>query len=385
MRLNQSISIALVIGSLATILLYEMEVLDILNSLKEGIFGSNTIQLVLAFYTITFLQRMLEKRNHLILAEESLTNLFNSRRINAMLAPFVIGLLPSPGAVLIAAPIVRNAAGEALDTDEKTFVTSFFRHIPEAFLPTFPPVLLAINLSGIEITPFLLAMLPLMLVLFYLGYIFYVRKIPKTESKLKNVNRLVEVKDLVKSLWSIFLTIAIILLFGVPVYISAILVILLSIFINQFRFSEIKPMFKTAFETKLMVTTVVIMIFKELLVHAGVIEELPNYFSQLPISPYIIYGLIFFFGTILIGSQGMVAVALPLAFATLPNAGLPLLVFLMGTAYIAMQVSPTHICLPIVVEEFNTTFSALVQKTIPILLSFLAILCAYSYLLNLIF
>jgi|SRR5690625_2691982 len=144
-------------------------------------------------------------------------------------------------------------------------------------------------------------------------------------------------------------------------------------------------MFKTAFESKLIITTILIMIFKELLVHAGVIEELPNYFSQLPISPYIVYGLIFFFGTILIGSQGMVAVALPLAFATIPNAGLPLLVFLMGVAYITMQVSPTHICLPIVVEEYGTTFSALVQKTMPVLLSFLVILSAYSYLLYLIF
>ena len=385
MRLNKPISIAISIGALATILLYKMGLTDIFSSIKEGIFGLGTINLVLALYTITFLQRMLEERNHLLLAEESLTNIFNSRRINAMLAPFVIGLLPSPGAVLIVAPIVNNAAGDSLDTEEKTFVSSYFRHIPEAFLPTFPAILLAINLSGVEMTSFILGMLPLIIALFYLGYIFYVKKIPKTERKLENINRTTEVKNLVKSLWSIILTIAIILIFGAPVHISAILVILLSIFVNKFSFEEIKPMFKTAFESKLIITTILIMIFKELLVHAGVIEELPSYFSQLPISPYIIYGLIFFFGTILIGSQGMVAVALPLAFATIPNAGLPLLVFLMGVAYIAMQVSPTHICLPIVVEEYGTTFSALVQKTMPVLLSFLVILSVYSYLLYLIF
>lgn len=385
MRLNKPISIAISISALATILLYKMGLMDIFNSIKEGIFGLDTINLVLALYTITFLQRMLEERNHLLLAEESLTNIFNSRRINAMLAPFVIGLLPSPGAVFIVAPIVNNAAGDSLDTEEKTFVSSYFRHIPEAFLPTFPAILLAINLSGVEMTSFILGMLPLIIALFYLGYIFYIKKIPKTKRKLENINRTTEVKNLVKSLWSIVLTIAIILIFGAPVHISAVLVIILSIFVNKFSFEEIKPMFKTAFESKLIITTILIMIFKELLVHAGVIEELPSYFSQLSISPYIVYGLIFFFGTILIGSQGMVAVALPLAFATIPNAGLPLLVFLMGIAYIAMQISPTHICLPIVVEEYGTTFSALVQKTMPVLLSFLVILSAYSYLLYLLF
>ncbi|WP_206811596.1 hypothetical protein [Paradesulfitobacterium ferrireducens] len=40
-----------------------------------------------------------------------MSGLFNSRRVNAMVAPFVIGLLPSAGAVLIAAPIVNNAGG----------------------------------------------------------------------------------------------------------------------------------------------------------------------------------------------------------------------------------------------------------------------------------
>jgi hypothetical protein len=381
MRSNKPISIAILFGAVATVLLYNIGMVDVFNAVREGVLGRGTINLVLALYTITFLQRMLEERNHLLLAEESLTNIFNSRRVNAMLAPFVIGLLPSPGAVLIVAPIVNNAAGDSLDTEEKTFVSSYFRHIPEAFLPTFPAILLAINLSGVEITPFILGMLPLILVLFYLGYIFYVKKIPKTNQPLENINRTEEIKKLVKSLWSILLTIAIILLFGAPVHVSAILVIILSIFINKFSFEEIKPMFKTAFESKLIVTTIIIMVFKELLAHTGVIEELPTYFSQLPISPYIVYGIIFFFGTILIGSQGMVAVALPLAFATIPGAGLPLLVFLMGMTYIAMQISPTHICLPIIVEEYGTTFSALVRKTMPVLISFIVILRIYSYLL----
>src|SRR5699024_4348563 len=340
---------------------------------------------VLAFYTITFLQRMLEKRGHLLLAERSLTNIFNSRRINVMIAPFVIGLLPSPGAVLIAAPIVDNASGEYLDKEEKTFVTSFFRHISEAFLPTYASILLAINLSGVGMTPFVIGMLPMVFALFYLGYIFYVRKIPKAEKQLEGVNRSVEIKLLIKSLWTIVLTIVIILAFGIPVHISAVLVIILSIIINKFSFKEIKPMFKTAFETKLIITTVLIMIFKELLVNAGVIEQLLIYFSKLPISPYIIFGLIFFFGTLLIGSQGMIALALPLSFATIANGGLGLLILLMSATYIAMQISPTHICLAIITEEYGTTFSSLVRKTVPILILFTIIFSAYSYLLYLIF
>lgn len=385
MRLNKPIHVSVSVGALATILLYKIDFIDILNSIKIGTFGASTISLILAFYSITFLQRMLEKRGHLLLAEKSLTNIFNSRRINVMVAPFVIGLLPSPGAVLIAAPIVDNASEKYLDKEEKTFVTSFFRHISEALLPTYASILLAINLSGVDMTSFVIGMLPMVFALFYLGYIFYVRKIPRAEKQLIEINRSEEVKRLIKSLWTIILTIIIILAFGIPVHISTILVIILSMFINKFSFKEIKPMFKTAFETKLIITTVLIMIFKELLVNAGVIEQLPSYFSNLPISPYIIFGLLFFFGTLLIGSQGMIALALPLAFATIPNGGLALLILLMSANYIAMQISPTHICLAIVTEEFGTTFSSLIRKTMPILILFTIIFSVYSYMLYLFF
>ena len=101
---------------------------DFLPLTWKGIYNKATISLILSFYTITFLQRMLEKRGHLMLAEKSLTNIFNSRRVNAMLAPFIIGLLPSIGAVLIAAPIVDNAGGDYVTREEKTFITSFYRH-----------------------------------------------------------------------------------------------------------------------------------------------------------------------------------------------------------------------------------------------------------------
>src|SRR5690625_7826687 len=58
MRLNKPIHISVSVGALATILLYRIELIDIFNLIKIGTLGESTISLVLAFYTITFLQRM---------------------------------------------------------------------------------------------------------------------------------------------------------------------------------------------------------------------------------------------------------------------------------------------------------------------------------------
>ncbi|MDU1910838.1 DUF401 family protein [Fusobacterium sp.] len=380
-KLKKPLYISILVGAIISIILYRIPVITSLQLAFKSCTSRDTISLVLAFYTITYVQRMMEKRGHLLLAEKSLDNIFNSRRINAMIAPFVIGLLPSAGAVLIAAPIVQNASGNYLTREEQTFVTSYYRHISEAFLPTYSSILLALDLSGVDMTKFVVGMLPMIAILFILGYIFYVRKIPKSTGISQSKDKKDDIINLIISLWPIAVTITIILTLKIPVYMAVIPVIIVSAILNRFSIDELIPMIKTAFETKLIVSTVMIMIFKELLTFTGVIGRLPEYFEKLPIHPAIIFSLIFVIGTLVAGSQAIIALALPLAFATIPNGGLALMILLMCMTYIAMQVSPTHICLAIVTEAFDVSFIELVKKTFPILIIFTAITAVYSYLL----
>lgn len=381
MRFNKPLTISIGTGVIVTGILYLIKPMEMLNLTFKGILSWDTTFLVLAFYSITFLSRMLEKRGHILLAEQSLSNLFNSRRINAMIAPFIIGLLPTVGAVLIACPIVNNACGDYLTTEEKCFVTSYYRHISEAFLPTYGAILLALKLTCIDMTAFVIAMIPMVIVLFLLGYLFYVRKIPKEIGLEMTISKFPDVKNLFISLWSLALTIILILVFKIPVYLAVIPVIILSLYVNRFTWDEIKPMFKSAFEERLIFTTIIIMIFKEVLFHTGVIERLPGYFSLLQIPSVLIFSLIFFFGPLVAGAQTMIALALPLAYASIPNGGIALMILLMNILYISMQISPTHICLAVVVEDYGVSFIDLVKKSIPVLVTFIIIVSIYSYLL----
>ena len=385
MKLKKPLYMCISAGIVVTVLLYKIPINTFFELAKDGLLGKATINMVLAFYTITFLQRMLEKRDRLMLAERSISNLFNNRRINAMFVPFVIGLLPSPGAVLIAAPMVVNATEGYLDTEEQTFVTSYFRHISEAFLPTYAHIILAMQLSGMKMSSFVIGMLPMVVVLFLAGYIVYVRKIPKETGLPPSKDKKTDAKNVIISMWSIVLTVVIILAFDIPIHYATIGVILLNFLVDRFSLMEIKPMFKTAFETRIILNTIIIMIFKEVLLHTGVVETLPSYFANLPISIELIYGLIFLIGTIIAGSQAIIAVGIPLAFATVPNAGITLLIFLMSMSYIAMQISPTHICLAIVTEHFKVSFDSLVKKTLPVMGIYMIFLFIYIFILNGIF
>lgn len=379
-RMNKPLYMSMGAGILASILLYRLPFSAYPEILKVSLFGEQTIVVILAFYTITFLQRMLEKRGRLMLAERSISRIFNSRRINATVVPFIIGMLPSAGAVLIAAPIVVTAAGEYLDKDEITFVTSYYRHISEAFVPTYSSIILALTLSGMSMTGFVVAMLPLVLALFLIGYFFYVRKIPAGgEDMEEEVNYKEEWINVFKSMWAIVGAVLIILIFKVPVHWTVIGIIILNYFVDKFTPQEVGPFFISAFEPKLIFTTLAVMTFKEILVYTGLIERLPQYFIGLPIGPEIIYAVLFFFGTLVVGSQAVIVTIMPLAFATIPDAGLAYFTLLMSLSYIAMQISPTHVCLGIITEDQGTTFNGLVNKTMPVLVTFIIVAVIYTF------
>ncbi|SDE36744.1 DUF401 family protein [Sporomusa acidovorans] len=382
-KFKKPLHVAILAGTVGASILYDINALQALQIMGAASISPDTIMLVLSFYSITFLQRMLEKREQLTLAEQSLNGIFNSRRINAMMAPVIIGLLPSPGAVLIACPIVDNAGGNDISKEDKTFIASYFRHISEAFLPTYASIILALQLSGVDMTAFVVSMLPMAVVLFLLGYFYYVRKIPKETGQPNSNKKLTHVKSLLRSIWTIIATIIIILTFKLQVHIAVSMIIILNFIIDRFTWEEIKPMFISAFEYKLITSTIAIMMFKDILTYTGVIDRLPEVFAVLPIPSVVIFALVFLLGTIVAGTQAIIALGIPLAFAAIPEGGVALMVLLMCMTYIAMQVSPTHICLAIVTERFETSFIDLVKRTVPVMFVFLVILSGYSYILYL--
>lgn len=377
LKFRLSLAISIACGAAATALLFGLNPINALGIAARSAVSWSTISLLIIFYLLTFLQRMLESRGQLTKAQQALNGLFNNRRVNASLAPIFIGLLPTAGAVTICGAMVDDACGDYLTVEEKTFVTTYFRHIPESFLPTYSSVILGTQLSGVPINAFIVGMLPMVLVLVWLGYITYLRKVPKDTGTPPSTDKKQDLKSLWVSLWSLILTIALILVLDMPIYIALVIANLLNIFINKFKLEELRPMLRTAFEGNIMLSTLAIMILKDILTATGAVERLPAVFSQLPIPTAMVFALIFFFGTIVSGSTAIIVLCIPLAFAAMPGGGMPLLVLLNGCAYAAMQLSPTHVCLAVVTEYFHVEMGALVRKTLPIACSFCTILCLY--------
>lgn len=385
MWLKKPLSAAVAAATVGTILLYRLPVDVTWQAIVKGATSWTTIEALLVFYAITFLQRMMEKRKNLSNSQVALNGIFNNRRVNVSAAPFLLGCLPAAGTVLICGPIVRDSVGDYLNTPEKAAITSYFRHISESFLPTYTTIFIAVGLTGgaVTVSNFVLAMLPMVAALFITGYLIYLRRIPKDTGMVPDQPKAYYWMLLAKSVWAIALAIALILIFKLPVEVAVLICIVINLFVNRFSFRELIPFFRTAFEGRLMLSTWLVMIFKEVLAATGVISKLPEFFSTLPIPTFLVFALIFFFGAIVAGSQGIIVLCMPMAMASL-NGGpaLSLFILLMCMNYAAMQISPVHICLTLCAEDFNVPLGAMAMKTMPMVCVFTIISFAYYLLLS---
>lgn len=371
---------AMTLAIAATALLWWIPIQTDLKILWSACSDWSNIQVLLILYLIMFVQRMLEERSQLKLAQKDLNGIFNNRRINATVAPICIGLLPSAAAAKICGDIVNESAQEYLTVTEKAFVTTFFRHIPESFLPTYSAIILCSTLSGVPLGVFTIGMLPLIACMFLVGYFYIIRKMPKETGDAPSENRWKDVLHIFGHLWSLFAIVILVMAFNVPVWIAVALVIIAAFFLYRFKLSDLPGLMFSSFEADMLLNTALALVFKEFITHVDVIAKLPEVFSHLPIPTYLVFALIFFFGTVICGSTAMIVVCTGIAFSAIPDGGMPLMVLLNTFAYLAMQVSPTHVCLTVVADHFHIPLGALIRKTIlPVLL--LSVITIGYYLL----
>lgn len=348
--------------------------------------SAETLNMVLALYVISVLQLCLEKRDHLSRAQDAMNGLLSDQRLNTALASVFIGMMPAAPAVIICGDMMDNMAGDHLSPAEKACCASYYRHITEGVLPTFPLVIIVCTLSGIPVSSFFLTMLPMVAVLIVLGFVFYLHRVPKTaegKSAPEYGSKGESAKVLLRSLWTIIASIAIILAFNVPAWLAVAVVVTVNIFTDRFSVAELLPIVRRAFDWKVVAGTFATFIFKDVLLNTGVVQLLPDYFSRLPIPVFLILALLFFFGSLVGSSNAVGAAFVPLAF-NMMDGGVALLVLLMGFAYAASQMSPTHICLSLAAEHFDVSLTSMIGKIAPLMLCYMVILVGYYLLLTVI-
>ena len=370
---------AVLCGLLICCLLFQIPVSRIFQIIIDTSVSWSCISVVFSLYLITLLQHILDRKKQISLAQKDLDELFHNRRINATIAPIFIGLLPHAGAMILCSDIVKEATDDYLKPEEQAFVTNWFRHIPESTLPTYTGVLLMTSLSGVPLSRFIPCMIVPIFLLFLIGYLPYLRKIPAKETACGNPS-FRSFLHLLKHLWSLLLVLFLILVFRLSVVSSLLLVIILCFFVYRFSFCEFLQVAKESFVLRLLANSFLVLLLKEFITYTSVLSLLPDLLEKLPIPSYLLFALLFFFATIISGTTAAIALGAPLAFAS-GNGDLALAVLLMGMCHGASQLSPIHVCLSVASDCFHIPLFSLIRKSLPSVLLFALAMLAYYHIL----
>jgi hypothetical protein len=94
--------------------------------------------------------------------------------------PAVIGFLPMPGGAVFSAPMVDSAdPQQAVSGLLKAQTNHWFRHIWEYWWPLYPGVILALELTRLQIWQFMLVQMPVTLIAVASGALLLLRRIPR--------------------------------------------------------------------------------------------------------------------------------------------------------------------------------------------------------------
>ncbi len=152
--------------------LVRMAPVSVLKSMFFSIVDPKTLAFALVVSLILVLSRAMESTGQMKRLLEKFRGLVQSPRLNLVIFPALIGLLPMPGGAVFSAPMVKELGGDSkLTNAQLSFVNYWFRHIWEYWWPMYPGVLLATMMADISLPVFVAMMIPLTLTAMGLGTI----------------------------------------------------------------------------------------------------------------------------------------------------------------------------------------------------------------------
>ncbi len=158
-------------GALAMGVVFTMAPAAIGRSMAMALIHPKTLCLSIVVGLILVLSHSLERCGQMTRLLTSFKGLIRKPRINLIVFPVLIGLLPMPGGAIFSAPMVKNMGKDHnLSGAHLSYINYWFRHIWEYWWPLYPGILLATALAEVDLWRLVSAALPLTLVAVLAGY-----------------------------------------------------------------------------------------------------------------------------------------------------------------------------------------------------------------------
>lgn len=170
-RRKLSLGHAFLIGGLFLSLLFTLPPVLMLKAMATAALAPRTLSLAAIVGLILILSSIMEKTGQMQRMLDAFQGLIKNPRLNLLVFPALIGLLPMPGGAVFSAPMVKQLGAHAnLSGNRLSFVNYWFRHIWEYWWPLYPGILLAAVLADVNLALLVPVLAPLTLVSVAFGY-----------------------------------------------------------------------------------------------------------------------------------------------------------------------------------------------------------------------
>ena len=170
-RKKFSLGNAFLLGALLLSLLFTMPALNLLAASGKAVIYPKTLSLALIVALILILSSSMEQTGQMQRMLDAFKGLVANPRLNLIVFPALIGLLPMPGGAVFSAPMVKQLGEDSnLSGSQLSFTNYWFRHIWEYWWPLYPGILLATVVADVNLALLVLIMSPLTVIAVSFGY-----------------------------------------------------------------------------------------------------------------------------------------------------------------------------------------------------------------------
>jgi len=301
----------------------------------------------------------------------AIQGLFKSRRFALALIPLMMGMLPTPGGIMLSAPMVREAGDRiGVERSRLAAINFLFRHQWEPVWPLFPAVPLIQSLLGISaLTLFcyhiMLTGAGIVVSVIVLLMFGIPPKRPEHEPAKRHVSY--HLKDFFHAFWPIVFTAGLYVAFIVPPAVGIFLAIIGFLVMHRVPLKRWLIVFKAAREPDMVLLIFGALFFKLNLEAGGAIGSVVDFLVSSHVPPHVLLFLL----PMLVGfttgvTMPTVAITYPFLIAFI-GTGLEVKMGLETLAFsgllFGLWVTPVHLCLPLSASYFQTSLLKIILKT----------------------
>jgi len=299
----------------------------------------------------------------------AIQGLFRSRRVALAAIPLMMGMLPTPGGIMLSAPMVRDLGDHVgVSRTRSAAINYWFRHQWETVWPLFPAVPLIQSMFGISALALVSHNIAIALGGMLGGVIFLLLSgIPPKDPQKSTRGRFAgHFRNFAHAFWPIVLVAGLYACCNVTPAIGILLAILLFLVLHKVPLRRWGRIFKSGVELDFALLVLGALLFKLVLEAGGAVASVVDFFSEMQVPPHF---LIFFLPAMVSFLTGVtmptVAITFPFLMpyvGTGDDARLGLETLAFSGLMFGVLSTPVHLCLALSASYFDAPLARIVIK-----------------------